>query len=151
MILLLPSFSIKDVLSVEMSLFEKEIYPKKKEGNGRIIELEKFKTYNLSRINLWRVYKLILDQMCLFMRHNDDTHFLSEDQSECVMSDSDMNFIIENNNTPHIIENDDPMTYSEAVISRNSDRWLKAIKFEMDFLYINQVWTLVEVPVGVTQ
>ena len=30
-------------------------------------------------------------------------------------------FIIENDNTFHIIENDDPMTYSKAVMSTDSD------------------------------
>ena len=31
-------------------------------------------------------------------------------------------FIIENDNTTHIIENDDPMTYSKAVMSNDSDK-----------------------------
>ena len=48
-------------------------------------------------------------------------------------------FIIENDNTSHIIENDDPTTYSEAVMSSDSDKWLNARKFEMDSIYTNQV------------
>ena len=59
-------------------------------------------------------------------------------------------FVIENDNTPHIIENDDPMTYSEAVMSSDSSKWLKAIKFKMNSMYDNQVWTLVDAPEGVT-
>ena len=59
-------------------------------------------------------------------------------------------FIIENDNTSHIIENDDPTTYSKAVMSSDSDEWLKAMKFEMDSMYTNQVWTLVDMPEGVT-
>ena len=59
-------------------------------------------------------------------------------------------FIIENDNTTHIIENDDPTTYSNAVMSSDSDKWLNAMKFEMDSMYANQVWTLVDVPEGVT-
>ena len=49
------------------------------------------------------------------------------------------NFIIENNNTPYIIENDDLMIYSEAIMSDYSNKWLEAIKFKMDSMYANQV------------
>ena len=59
-------------------------------------------------------------------------------------------FVIENDNTSHIIENDDPMTYLEAVMSSDSDKWFEAIKFEMDSMYTNQVWTLVDTSEGVT-
>ena len=59
-------------------------------------------------------------------------------------------FVIENDNTPHIIENDDPTIYSEAVMSNDSDKWLEAMKFEIDFIYVNQVWTLIDASEGVT-
>ena len=38
----------------------------------------------------------------------------------------------------------------EAVMSRNSDKWLEAMKSEIDSMYSNQVWTLVDAPEGVT-
>ncbi|MCR4790616.1 MAG: DDE-type integrase/transposase/recombinase, partial [Treponemataceae bacterium] len=57
-------------------------------------------------------------------------------------------FIIENDEA-YIIDNDDPLTYSEAIKSRNSDRWLDAMKSEIDSMYTNQVWTLVDAPEGV--
>ena len=47
---------------------------------------------------------------------------------------------------PKIIENDEPLTYTEAVMSRDSDRWLQAMESEMDSMYVNQVWTLVDAP-----
>ena len=53
-------------------------------------------------------------------------------------------FDSENGNTTYIIENDDPMTYSKVVMSSDSDKWLNAMKFEMDSMYANQVWTLVD-------
>ena len=59
-------------------------------------------------------------------------------------------FIIENDNTFHIFKNDDLTTYSEAVMSSDSDKWLNIIKFKMDSMYTNQVWTLVDAPEGVT-
>ena len=35
-------------------------------------------------------------------------------------------------------------------MSSDSDRWLKAIKSEIDFMYTNQIWTLVDASEGVT-
>ena len=57
-------------------------------------------------------------------------------------------FIIENNEA-QIIENDEPPTYMEAVMNKDSDRWLDAIKSKMNSMYVNQVWTLVDAPEGV--
>ena len=36
-------------------------------------------------------------------------------------------------------------------MSRDSDRWLETMISEMNSLYINQVWTMVEEPMGVIQ
>ena len=41
------------------------------------------------------------------------------------------------------------MTYTEAVMSRDSDRWLQAMESEIDSMDVNQVWTLVDAPEGV--
>ena len=59
-------------------------------------------------------------------------------------------FIIENDNKFHIIENNDPTTYSKAVMSSDADKWLSTMKSEIDSMYTNQVWTLVDAPKGVT-
>ena len=58
-------------------------------------------------------------------------------------------FVIENDNTSHIIENDDLTTYSEAIMSSDSDKWLNAMKSKMDSMYTSQVWTLVDTSEGV--
>ena len=58
-------------------------------------------------------------------------------------------FIVENNEA-QIIENDEPLTYTDAVVSRDSDRWLEAMRSEIDSMYVNQVWTLVDAPEGVS-
>ncbi|KAL0439435.1 UNVERIFIED_CONTAM: Retrovirus-related Pol polyprotein from transposon RE2 [Sesamum latifolium] len=42
----------------------------------------------------------------------------------------------------------DPKTYGEAMSDIDSDKWLEAIKFEMDSMGTNQVWTLVDPPKG---
>ena len=58
-------------------------------------------------------------------------------------------FIIKNNEA-RIIKNDEPLTYTDAVMSRDSDRWLEAMRFERDSMYVNQVWTLVDAPKDVS-
>ena len=58
-------------------------------------------------------------------------------------------FVIGDDNEASIIQDDDPVTYSEAVKSRDSDKWLGAMKSEMDSMYSNQVWTLVDPPEGI--
>ena len=57
-------------------------------------------------------------------------------------------FVIENDNTSHIIENDDPMIYSKVFMSSDSNKWLNAMKSKIDFMYINQIWTLIDTPEG---
>ena len=42
-----------------------------------------------------------------------------------------------------------PLTYTDAVMSRDSDRWLNAMRSEIDSIYDNQEWTLVEASQGV--
>ena len=42
-----------------------------------------------------------------------------------------------------------PLTYQYAMNSPDSERWLEAMKSEMDSMYDNQVWTLVDPPEGV--
>ena len=44
---------------------------------------------------------------------------------------------------------DEPTTYDESLNSSKSDKWFIAMKSEMDSIYTNQVWTLVEPPKGI--
>ncbi|KAK2448130.1 secreted RxLR effector protein [Trifolium repens] len=44
---------------------------------------------------------------------------------------------------------DEPVTYQEAITGPESEKWLEAMKSEIDSMYTNQVWNLVEPPVGV--
>ena len=39
-------------------------------------------------------------------------------------------FIIENDNKINIIHDDDPLTYSEAVMSKDADKWLNTVKLK---------------------
>ena len=55
-------------------------------------------------------------------------------------------FILENDKITHIIENDECMIYSEAVMSSDSKKWLNIMKSKMNSMYTNQVWTFVNAP-----
>ena len=41
---------------------------------------------------------------------------------------------------------DELMNYEEAMMSRDSTKWLEAMKSEMGSMYENKVWTLVALP-----
>ena len=58
-------------------------------------------------------------------------------------------FLINEQNDILLIENDEPTTYEEYLNSLESDKWLIAMKSEMDSMYENQVWTLVYPPKGI--
>ena len=43
----------------------------------------------------------------------------------------------------------DPYNYDEAINDTVSGRWLDAVKAEMESMYSNQVWTLVDLPANI--
>ena len=47
------------------------------------------------------------------------------------------------------IHRDDPKTYNEAISNIDSEKWLEAMKSEIDSMHSNQVWTLVDPPEGI--
>jgi hypothetical protein len=48
-----------------------------------------------------------------------------------------------------LLDNDDPMTYTEALMGPNSEKWLGAMESEVEFIHDNQVWKLVDTIDGV--
>jgi Reverse transcriptase (RNA-dependent DNA polymerase) len=47
-----------------------------------------------------------------------------------------------------IIDTEDPTTFQEVMNRDDSKSWYEAMKSEMQFIYDNQVWTLVNLPQG---
>src|ERR1041384_6292973 len=43
-------------------------------------------------------------------------------------------------------ESDEPTSYKEAMEGPESEKWLETMKSEIDSMYINKVWTLVDIP-----
>lgn len=48
-----------------------------------------------------------------------------------------------------VIQDDEPTTYQEVLNSPDSSKWLEAMNSEMDSMYDNKVWTLVDPPEGI--
>ena len=48
-----------------------------------------------------------------------------------------------------VIDNDGPTSYDEAISDIDSVKWLEAMKSEIDFMYQNQIWDLVDAPEGI--
>ena len=53
-------------------------------------------------------------------------------------------FLIKDNNDVMIVDQSDPTTYQEAMESLDFDKWLGAMKSEMQSMYDNQVRTLID-------
>ena len=49
----------------------------------------------------------------------------------------------------YLMSDEDPKTYEEAIANIDSKKWLDAMQSEMDSMYHNQVWTLVDAPEGI--
>ncbi|KAK8506959.1 hypothetical protein V6N12_009270 [Hibiscus sabdariffa] len=58
-------------------------------------------------------------------------------------------FLVTTHGDVILVDQDEPKTYQEAVSSPDSEKWLEAMRSEMDSMSENQVWTLVEPPEGV--
>ncbi|KAL4295154.1 hypothetical protein GQ457_12G031060 [Hibiscus cannabinus] len=58
-------------------------------------------------------------------------------------------FLVTTHGDVILVDQDEPKTYQEAVASPDSEKWLEAMRSEMDSMSNNQVWTLVEPPEGI--
>ncbi|KAK8600813.1 hypothetical protein V6N12_050661 [Hibiscus sabdariffa] len=58
-------------------------------------------------------------------------------------------FLVTTHGDVIVVDQDEPKTYQEAVASPDSEKWLEAMRSEMDSMSENQVWTLVEPPEGI--
>ncbi|KAK8705299.1 hypothetical protein V6N13_048903 [Hibiscus sabdariffa] len=58
-------------------------------------------------------------------------------------------FLVTKHEDVILVNQDEPKTFQEAVSSLDSEKWLEAMRSEMDSMLENQVWTLVEPPEGI--
>ena len=47
-----------------------------------------------------------------------------------------------------LVDQNEPTTYQEAMLDPDSEKWLEAMKSEIQSMYDNQVWTLIDPPEG---
>ena len=45
-----------------------------------------------------------------------------------------------------LLDHDEHTNYEEAMMSPDSVKWLEVMKSEMEYIYKNKVWTLVDLP-----
>ena len=65
-------------------------------------------------------------------------------------SDRYYGFLVRNGDPVELDENDeDPITYKEAIQRSDSQKWLEAMKSEMESMEINSVWILIDPPEGI--
>lgn len=57
--------------------------------------------------------------------------------------------MVENQDDEVDLDDDEPKTYAEAVSDTDREKWLEALISEMDSMYFNLVWELVDLPDGV--
>ena len=57
-------------------------------------------------------------------------------------------FLITDSDTIELVDREDPTTYQEAIESPDSDHWREAMNSEMQSMYDNKVWALVDPPEG---
>ena len=48
-----------------------------------------------------------------------------------------------------LLDNDEPATYEDAMVDPDSEKWLSAMRSEIESIGDNQVWNLVDPPDGV--
>ena len=57
-------------------------------------------------------------------------------------------FLVDGGIEDSIMMDDDPVSYDEAIQSKDSGKWLNAMNSEIESMQINKVWTLENVPKG---
>ena len=57
-------------------------------------------------------------------------------------------FLVTDEKTIELEDQDEPTTYHEAMMNPDSEKWLQAMKSEMQSMYDNKVWNLVDPPKG---
>ena len=58
-------------------------------------------------------------------------------------------FLVTDDHDVLLVDQNEPTTYQEAMSDPDSEKWLDAMKSEMQSMYDNQVWTLIDAPEGI--
>ena len=58
-------------------------------------------------------------------------------------------FLVDGEKEDCVLDDDTPLSFQQALRSKDSALWLGAMKSEMDSMYENKVWTLSDIPEGI--
>ncbi|KAK8539354.1 hypothetical protein V6N13_104402 [Hibiscus sabdariffa] len=120
---------------------EKEFLSNK--GNGRNIELEEVQQQQVHEPEVEEIPQVVEENST-----NLETQPLRRSTRECHEPER-YGFLITTHGDVILVDQDEPKTYQEAVSSPDFEKWLEAMRSEMDSMSENQVWTLVEPPEGI--
>ncbi|KAK8597245.1 hypothetical protein V6N12_065718 [Hibiscus sabdariffa] len=112
-------------------------------GNGRNIELEEVQQQQVIEPEVEQTSQVVEENST-----NLETQPLRRSTRERHEPER-YGFLVTTHGDVILLDQDEPKTYQEAVSSPDSEKWLEAMRFEMDSMSENQVWTLVEPPKGV--
>ena len=57
-------------------------------------------------------------------------------------------FLVTDDKTIDLVDQDEPTTYHKTMMNLDYEKWLQAMKSEMQSMYDNKVWNLVDLPEG---
>jgi hypothetical protein len=72
-------------------------------------------------------------------RRSERAHRATDKLNLMIMGERDILFL----------DNDEPMTYVEAMMDPDSEKWQSVMRSEIDSMDVNQVWNLIDPPDGV--
>uniref|UniRef100_A0A2N9EWE6 Reverse transcriptase Ty1/copia-type domain-containing protein n=1 Tax=Fagus sylvatica TaxID=28930 RepID=A0A2N9EWE6_FAGSY len=89
--------------------------------------------------------KVFVSRNAIFL---EEDYSLNESRTKVTLEEqNDKPMIVTSeNNEEQMGSDNDPFTYQEAMNDKDVEHWKKTMESEMDSMYINQVWTLVDKP-----
>ncbi|KAK8640999.1 hypothetical protein V6N13_008750 [Hibiscus sabdariffa] len=115
----------------------------RKSGKGRNIELEEVQQQQVIEPEVEGISQAVEENPTDL-----ETQPLRRSTRECHEPER-YGFLVTTHGDVILVDQDEPKTYQEAVASPDSEKWLEAMRSEMNSMLENQVWTLVEPPEGI--
>ncbi|KAK8672863.1 hypothetical protein V6N13_111220 [Hibiscus sabdariffa] len=112
-------------------------------GNSRNIELKEVQQQHVNEPEVEETPQVVEENSTDL-----ETQPLRRSTRECHEHER-YGFLVTTHGDVILVDQDEPKTYQEVVSSPDSEKWLEAMRSEMNSMSENQVWTLVEPPEGI--
>ncbi|KAI3729037.1 hypothetical protein L6452_17683 [Arctium lappa] len=114
--------------------------------SGRNVELEVVQDQNISiQLELTQTSQVIVDPQSDVERQSDVVTQSARRSSRKRNEPERYGFLITHTGDVMLMD-DESTSYQDAMASTNSEKWLDAMRIEMDSMYENQVWNLIDPP-----